>query len=156
MGVIIRAIGRDMTLTGRTEIWTDVFRIASQSPLLGVGYGAFWIGRLANIPWNENMSWVLGQAHNGYVDTYLQLGWLGIGLLMMVILSSSRKTIQSFSLRFEYGELRMIFFLVILFVNITESTFLRGEHSMWFLFLLTVLSVPYSNERKVITKEGNH
>jgi O-antigen ligase len=146
MGVIIRTIGRDMTLTGRTEIWADVFNVASRSPVLGVGYGAFWIGRLANIPWNENMTWVLGQGHNGYVDIYLQLGWVGVGLFTAVILSSIRKITRSFPIDFEYGRFRMTFFLVILFVNITESILLRGDHNMWFLFLLAALSVPYTSE----------
>ena len=153
MGVIIRTMGRDMTLTGRTEIWSDVFKVASRSPVIGVGYGAFWIGRLANIPWSENLTWALGQAHNGYVDTYLQLGWVGVGLLTAVILSSIRKIVRSFPIDFEYGRFRMTFFLVILFVNITESTFLRGDHNMWFLFLLAALSVPYANERSVGSAE---
>lgn len=143
MGVVIRLLGRDMTLTGRTEIWTDVFAVASRSPLIGVGYGGFWIGRLANIPWSEGLSWVLGQAHNGYVDTYLQLGWLGVCLLMLVIFSAIPRIAQSFAVNFEYGQVRMTFFLVILFVNITESTFLRGEHFLWLLFLFTAISVPY-------------
>lgn len=149
MGVIIQTMGRDMTLTGRTEIWSDVFAVASRSPVIGVGYGAFWIGRLVNIPWSEKMTWALGQAHNGYVDIYLQLGWVGVCLLTFVILSSIRRIVRSFPIDFEYGRFQMTFFLAILFVNITESTFLRGEHSMWFLFLLAALSVPYPNEQRV-------
>src|SRR3989338_4045756 len=152
MGVIIGTMGRDMTLTGRTEIWSDIFKIASRNPMLGVGYGSFWIGRLANIPWAENMRWILGQGHNGYVDAYLQLGWVGIILLMAVILSIGSKIIRSFSIDFEYGRFRITFFLIILFVNITESTFLKGDHNMLFLFLLAAFAVPYSDD-KIATKE---
>lgn len=148
-GGVVKALGRDMTFTGRTEIWHDVFQVASRSPLVGVGYGAFWIGRLANIPWTEQMTWTLGQAHSGYVDTYLQLGWVGVCLLFAVILSAIPQIIRSFYVDFEYGRFRMTFFLVILFVNITESTFLRGEHFLWFLFLLTAISVPLANEQCV-------
>jgi exopolysaccharide production protein ExoQ len=135
-------MGRDMTLTGRTEIWHDIFVVASQHPLLGVGYGAFWIGEMANIPWSHNMTWTLGQAHNGYIDIYLQLGWMGILLLIAIIVVSIPKLLRTFTIDFEYGKICSTLFLLILFVNITESTFLRGEHALWFLFLLVVLNVP--------------
>jgi O-antigen ligase len=142
LGVVIRTLGRDMTLSGRTNIWSEMLTIASKNPLLGVGFGGFWIGRLANIPWSTTMTWALGQGHNGYLDTYLQIGWIGIFLLTAVILTACPKIIRSFAVNFEYGCFRMTFFVVILFVNIMETTFLRGDHALWFLFLLAALSVP--------------
>lgn len=143
LGLAITTMGRDITLTGRTGIWMDIFKTASKSPLLGVGYGAFWIGEIANIPWSSNRTWTLGQAHNGYIDAYLQIGWIGIVLLFMVIVSSVSKIVRSFNFDFEYARLRMTFFLLVLFVNITESTFLRGRHAFWFLFLMVIVSTPH-------------
>jgi exopolysaccharide production protein ExoQ len=148
---IVTTMGRDMTITGRTEIWNEVIQVGSRSPLLGVGFGAFWIGQLVNIPWSAKMTWTLGQAHNGYVDTYLQRGGVGLGLLLIVIISSAGKIVRTLHQNFEYGRIRMTFFLVILFVNITESTFLRGDHSMWFLFLITALSVIPKNEENGVS-----
>ncbi|HPC02621.1 MAG TPA: O-antigen ligase family protein [Syntrophales bacterium] len=147
LGAIVRLMGRDPTLTGRTEIWQDVYEVASRSPLVGVGFGAFWIGRLVNIPWTENLTWTLGQAHNGYVDTYLQLGWVGIVLLFAVFLSAIPGMVRTFREDFDYGLFRSTLFLVILFVNITETTFLRGEHQMWFLFLIAIISIPQRREQ---------
>lgn len=142
LGMIINFVGRDMTLTGRTEIWNDVFNIASKSPLIGVGYGGFWIGRIANIPWTEKLTWTLGQAHNGYVDLYLQLGFIGVFIMLILIGSAVRELTVTYKADYDLGILRMILFLTILFVNITETTFLRGDHYLWFLFLLTVISGP--------------
>jgi exopolysaccharide production protein ExoQ len=147
MGKIILAMGRDITLTSRTEIWNGVLGVAALNPIIGVGYGAFWIGRLANIPWTLGLTWTLGQAHNGYLDTYLQLGWAGIFLLMSVLISSLLKIVRAFQIDFEYSQFRMTFFLMILFVNITESSFLRGDHNLWFLFLLVALTIPHTNEQ---------
>jgi exopolysaccharide production protein ExoQ len=149
LGTVIRGLGRDMTLSGRTEIWTDVLKVASRNPLFGVGYGGFWIGRTANIPWDEQLSWVLGEGHSGYLDVYLQIGLIGVLLVLAVAFSARRGIIQSFTTDFEYGRYRMTFLVVILFVNLTESTFLRGEHSLWFLYLLSVISVPSQSERKM-------
>lgn len=146
MGSFIIAMGRDLTLTGRTEIWSDVYDVASNQPISGVGYGAFWIGRLANIPWTENLTWTLGQAHNGYIDLYLQLGWIGVLILAAMIFSVHNRLSRSLSIEYSFTRLRATFFLMILFVNITESTFLRGDHSLWFLFLTCALFVKGSNE----------
>lgn len=151
---IIEGIGRDATLTDRTIIWSNVFAVASRNPLMGVGFGGFWIGSIANIPWNETMTWVLGQAHNGYVDMYLQLGWTGVILFAIVIVTVIPKIVRSAQIDFDYGRFRMTFFLIILFVNITESTFLRGDHNLWFLFLLVALSVPYGSDKITIKQKG--
>jgi O-antigen ligase len=142
LGQVITLLGRDITLTDRTYIWSDVYAAASRSPLLGVGFGGFWIGRLANIPWNANMTWVLGQAHSGYVDTYLQLGLVGSFLLVVLLFTTLPRLLASLSQEFNYASFRITLFLTILFVNITESTYLRGDHHLWFIFMVVLLDVP--------------
>ena len=142
LGTLIRGLGRDMTLSGRTDIWSDVLKVASRNPLFGVGFGGFWIGRTVNIPWSEQLSWVLSEGHDGYLDVYLQIGLIGLLLLFAVVFSARRGIIHSFATDFEYGRFRFTFVVIILFVNITESTFLRGEHLLWFIFLLSVITVP--------------
>jgi O-antigen ligase len=141
-GHIITTFGRDITLTDRTNIWHDVYAAASGNPLLGVGIGGFWIGRIANIPWNAEMTWVLGQAHSGYVDTYLQLGIIGGALFAAVMFSTMPKLLDSMSEDFDYACFRITLFITILFVNITESTHLRGDHQFWFITQLVLWMVP--------------
>lgn len=141
-GFLITKFGRDITLTDRTNIWSDVYAAASGNPLLGVGYGGFWIGRIANIPWNANMTWVLGQGHSGYVDTYLQLGWIGGGLLAAVLFTTLPRMLDSLEDNFDLACFRITLFLTIVFINITESTFLRGDHHLWLIFMMVVWSVP--------------
>jgi exopolysaccharide production protein ExoQ len=141
-GQLIALFGRDVTLTDRTSIWSDVYAVASGSPLLGVGFGGFWIGRLANIPWSNQFTWVLGQAHSGYIDTYLQLGLVGVVLLAGVILTSVPRMLAAVQDNFDFACFRITFFLTVLFVNITETTLLRGDHHLWLVFLLVVWTVP--------------
>jgi O-antigen ligase len=141
-GYLITKFGRDITLTDRVHIWSDVYSAASKSPVFGIGFGGFWIGRLANIPWNASMTWVLGQAHSGYVDTYLQLGWVGGVLLAGVIFSTLPRLLAGFSENFDFACFRVTLFLTILFVNITESTYLRGDHHLWMIFMLVAWNVP--------------
>jgi O-antigen ligase len=143
-GLVITSLGRDITMTGRTEIWHDVYEAASGNPLFGVGFGGFWIGRLANIPWNAHMSWVLGQAHSGYVDTYLQIGLVGAFVLAMVFYTTVPKLLNSLADDFDFGCFRITLFLTILFINITEAVYLRGDHHLWLILLLVICMVPPS------------
>jgi exopolysaccharide production protein ExoQ len=140
-GKMITLFGRDITLTDRTNIWHDVYAAASGSPFLGVGYGGFWIGRIANIPWNSQMTWVLGQGHSGYVDTYLQIGIVGGCILAIVLFSTLPRLLRSLEDDFDFGCFRITLFLTILFVNVTESTFLRGDHHLWLLLMVVLWSV---------------
>jgi len=41
---IANALGRDVTLTGRTSIWAVVLDKISKHPWLGYGYKGFWLG----------------------------------------------------------------------------------------------------------------
>ena len=143
-GGMITAFGKDITLTDRTNIWDGVYKAAAQmgNPLIGVGYGGFWIGRMANIEWNARMTWVLGQGHSGYVDTFLQIGWIGSFLLGAVLFTSVPRLLDSLTDNFDFAAFRITLFLTIVFINITESTFLRGDHNMWFLFMIVIWIVP--------------
>ena len=141
-GHIITLLGRDITLTGRTGIWHDVYAVAARSPLVGIGYGGFWIGRIANIPWNAHMTWVLGQAHSGYVDTYLQLGFVGAILLAGVIISTLPRLLASLAGDFDFACLRIALFITIIFVNMTESVYLRGDHHLWLILMVVLWDIP--------------
>jgi O-antigen ligase len=139
-------LGRDITLTGRTDIWHDVYAVASRNRLFGVGFGGFWIGRLANIPWDANLTWVLGQAHNGYIDTYLQIGLIGAALLVAVLFTTMRRLLALMDSDFDFACFRIPLFLTIMFVNATESTYLRGDHHLWFITLLVIWMLPHPQQ----------
>lgn len=141
-GNVITAFGRDITLTDRTHIWDDVYREASRNPLLGVGYGGFWIGRDANIGWNASMTWVLGQAHNGYVDTYLQIGIVGLILLFVVFFTTLPRLIAAAPANIDFACFKLSLLVTLIYINITESTFLRGDHHLWFVAMLILWQVP--------------
>ena len=70
------SIGRDPTLTGRTEIWRLVLGMAG-NPLLGTGFESFWLGKRLEKMWSLYW-WHPRESHNGYLEIYLSLGWLGL------------------------------------------------------------------------------
>jgi len=143
---LISSLGRDLTLTGRTEIWEAVLKI-DINPLLGAGYKGFWSGeRLATL-W-DTLGVQLIQAHNGYIETYLNLGLIGLILLAMVIGSGYKNAKRELTAyNFNYGRFRMAILVMTLAYNITEAT-LSGPQVLWFVFLLTV-AVEYPCNREI-------
>ena len=133
--VITSALNRDTTLTGRTEIWKAVLEI-DINPLIGTGYESFWWGPRLEFFWKKYW-WKPNQAHNGYIETYINLGAIGLFLLIAVIVSSFRKICMILLTDFDYGRLKMAFLVVVLLYNITEAGF-RGIHFMFFVFIFVV------------------
>ena len=87
--VLLKALGRDPTLTGRTEIWGTLLRSVAKRPLLGYGYYAFWSG-LSGESANAIVAsqWVFGYAHNGYLEVVLQLGLVGLLAFFVTLLQA--------------------------------------------------------------------
>lgn len=138
VGTIIEFSGRDTTLTGRTPLWGALIRIGSQNRLLGVGYGSFWIPQVQDRLWGT-FRWRPTSAHNGYVDVYLQLGLVGLGLLMCLIVETYSKILATMKEDFDYFRLKMVLFVAILTYNITESSFFRAQALLWSVFLIVAL-----------------
>lgn len=74
------------SLTGRIPLWTDLWRYGRQNPLMGYGYAAFWNPRhIYEI--STSQEWTISEAHSSYVDGLLQLGLVGVALLVATALS---------------------------------------------------------------------
>lgn len=137
------ALNRDPTLTGRTEIWNSLLG-AGTNPLIGVGYESFWFGVEAQHLW-EVYWWHPTQAHNGYLEVYLNLGVIGIALLIGVFIATYRYGKRSLTYNFSEGRLRLTFLGAILLYAATEAAF-KGLHPMWFMFLLLAMERPRLKE----------
>jgi exopolysaccharide production protein ExoQ len=83
---LLLALGRNATLSGRTEIWSLVLGSIAKQPLLGYGYYAFWQGlkgESANLIIGAH--WMFGYAHNGLLEICLQLGLVGTALFFLTL-----------------------------------------------------------------------
>jgi O-antigen ligase len=88
---ILALFGRDLTLTGRTDVWRLVLLAISKRPLLGYGFSAFWqglVGESGQIL--LTLGWAFGYAHDGYLEVLLQVGIVGLTLVVCVLLSGMR------------------------------------------------------------------
>jgi exopolysaccharide production protein ExoQ len=139
------ALGRDASLTGRTELWAEVLRIHN-APLLGVGFESYWLGARAQYLWDKYW-WHPNQAHNGYLETYLTLGWVGVSLLGLLLVSGYRHIIQTFRRDRSVATLMFALFATTIVYNFTEAA-LKGIHPLWVAFLLSVTAAPSLERRE--------
>ncbi|MBZ9768673.1 MULTISPECIES: O-antigen ligase [unclassified Mesorhizobium] len=90
LDVVLGIFGKDSTLTGRTYLWEQGWKAAQQRPLLGYGYAAYWVQGFADPErlWAEfYISTRSGfHFHNTYVETLVEIGFIGVTLLALVIL----------------------------------------------------------------------
>jgi O-antigen ligase len=141
-GDIVKGLGRNPTLTGRTAIWNAVLPLAG-NPLIGTGYESFWVGKRVEEFWSLNESALNGitEAHNGYLEIYLNLGRIGVALLAGLIVVSYPRVIATLRADPQAGSLGLAFFVAELVFNLTEAGF-RMMNPLWIFFLLAVLGIP--------------
>lgn len=137
---VLAMMGRNPTLTDRTEIWSIVLRLVD-NPILGAGFESFWLGPRLESMW-QAYAWGPGEAHNGYIEIYLNLGWAGLVLLAVVIAAGYRQVMAAYRKNAPVSSLMLTFFVVGLIYNFTEAAFFRMMAPAWIFFLLAITAVP--------------
>jgi O-antigen ligase len=134
----IVALGRDASLTGRTAIWQQIPKLVNHS-FLGTGFESFWLGKRLEAVWD--VLGELNEAHNGYLEVYLNLGWAGVILLAAIIVAGYRNIMHKLETNPLIGRLCLGYFVAALIFSVSEAGF-RMQTSIWILFLLSVMRVP--------------
>jgi O-antigen ligase len=133
---LAKAMGRDPTLTGRTDIWNVVLSLHTD-PLFGTGYESFWLGPRLQQIWQHGR---INEAHNGYLEVYLNLGLIGLFLLVAFLISSYRAICRRLAPFSSFGSLTLALWAILPFYNVTESAF--RPQLMFDIFLLGAIVVP--------------
>jgi exopolysaccharide production protein ExoQ len=115
VGSLAPTFGRNSTLTDRDAIWRMLVPLAMKNPVIGGGFGGFWTS-------TTRMAFEVGESHNGYLDVILGLGFAGIFLISMFLLSSSKKAMALLSQDFDWGALWIGFIIMAVIHNITETS----------------------------------
>jgi exopolysaccharide production protein ExoQ len=136
--VLLNAVGRNETLTGRTTLlWPGVVQAISNRPWLGYGYGAFW---LPNGDWNYFIGFNPFHAHNGYLQACLDVGVLGASIGVLTILIALRRGVASLhrgtAQCSAWPLLAVIYFIA---VNLAESSLEKYNDFNWVLFVVAFL-----------------
>lgn len=138
-GAMVHALGRSTNLTGRPAIWAAVLSLHT-NPLLGTGFESFWMGNRLQRVWDMTEKGIQ-EAHNGYLEVYLNLGMAGVALLGVLIASGYRHALSVFRRDPHAGSIRLAFFTAGVIYSLTEAGF-RMMNPVWLAFLLAITAIP--------------
>ncbi|OYD90246.1 hypothetical protein CDG76_31460 [Nostoc sp. 'Peltigera membranacea cyanobiont' 210A] len=142
---IVSFLGRDISLTGRTGIWSVVISKIAQHLWLGYGYKGFWRGMEGDSAdvWYETF-FTSPNAHNGFLDLTLELGLVGLLFFMSSFIKNWVRAIAWLRLTTTVeGLFPVMYFAYLVLYNITESTL--NDPFVWAIYSAvtsTVLTQP--------------
>jgi O-antigen ligase len=134
--LFFKLIGKDPSLTGRTEIWGAVLHRVELHPWLGYGFGAVWTD-----PWGpawfirHEVKWNAPTAHNGWLDVLLQLGIVGLALAALYFtLTAAAASTRLF--RGKEGLWAIPFVAIFALLSVSESTLLQYNGLPWLMYTI--------------------
>jgi len=133
----------DSTFTGRTIIWDFAQREIDRRPLLGWGYQSFWLVGLDGPSITDAPGFVknMPNAHNGYYDTQLEVGYVGFTLLIAFVLSTLHAIGRVADRDPARARIVLSLALYIIIHNFLESLWMKGYEFLWVLFLLLAADI---------------
>lgn len=141
---LLASIGKDTTISGRTDIWPLLLNQIGERPWLGYGYLTFWHGGWEGEPadiWQE-LRWGFEppHAHNGLLEVVLSFGLLGFALFCLHFLTILVRSL-GWLRRVESAEglVPLTCITLTFLLNLTESYFARSD-LYWILYVSASLS----------------
>ena len=137
-GHFTQAIGKDSTFSGRTLLWARLIEMDT-NPIFGTGFESFWLGNLEQLA--GLFFFIPNEAHNGYLEIYLNLGLVGLFIIIAILIATYWKIRLELFRNFEWGRYRLGFFVAVLLYNCTEAGF-RILNPILLVFYLIAIDYP--------------
>lgn len=116
-----KALGKDASFTGRTELWQTMLAEVGHHPWIGAGFSSFWVvgnDRLYDL--YKQFPWFPNSAHQGYLDLLNEIGIIGLALFLLSYLVY-QKNVRRQPLPYFWTSVSAI----VLLLNWQESTLFR-------------------------------
>jgi O-antigen ligase len=92
--IILPLLGKDPTLSGRTDHWDILMPYMADHLWLGYGYKAFWTGTGDSLSVIRTVGAAMKGSDSAYIDTMLQFGLVGMGMLLVMLLVFLRDCVR--------------------------------------------------------------
>lgn len=136
--------GKDLTFTGRTNIWYTLKLHIHEHPLLGTGYGAYWIGPVPSSPSYVMLKWLYfypTEGHNGYLDVINDLGYAGLICLLAYFIVYLRQGLELLLLERARGALYLALMFRQFLADMSESHWFSVTSIDFVIFTLATFSL---------------
>jgi exopolysaccharide production protein ExoQ len=136
--LILEFLGKDPTLTGRTDIWQYVIDDISEKPLLGWGFAAFWLpANPAATFIAQAVNWTAPNAHNGLLEFLLEIGLVGTSLFVLLWVRNLVMALRCMNGPApQIGLTSVLLLITILVIGISEEVLLAAQHIWTGLFFM--------------------
>jgi hypothetical protein len=147
--------GKDMTLSGRDDIWKFAWNDIEKKILLGYGFATYWIMGHPRLEIFADLfeGFKVNQAHNGFIEIMLQLGVVGTVFFLFLIAAYISRMFKVNS------NLAILVLVAILTLNYTESALFKvgfGVTTFYFMAAYVAVSVFRFKIKEVKQDEENH
>jgi exopolysaccharide production protein ExoQ len=148
--VFFALLGKDATLTGRTEIWSAAMRQIEQRPWTGYGYAAVWDNKSGWGPFvwiTKDAGFQAHHAHNSWIEQWLGIGLIGLAAWGLFYLQTL--TLAIIAVFRERGALLVFPFLIVYtLVSLTESIAVVYNDFRWALFVAFAAKLAFSDREQ--------
>jgi O-antigen ligase len=148
--LIVAAIGRDLTLTGRTDIWQASARFVAARPWFGYGYYAFWLPEQGPAYWvRQAVQWQVASAHSSWLELALGLGRAGVALFALQLLATLKHGAGAI-FRAGAGLWAPAFLAAFALYTLSESHVLQANNLFWTIYVAVAarLALDAREERR--------
>lgn len=145
---ILGTVGKDPSLTGRTDLWAWVGEMIDKRPILGYGYTAFWNGLDGPSAYIVRAArWPVPYSHNGLLDLWLDIGLLGVSAYLLGFGLNLLRAVwwARFSLGFD-GLWPLVYLTYTVLSNLTEGGIMAQNGIFWVLYTTLSISLVASPE----------
>jgi len=131
----------DSSFTGRTTIWDFAVTEIARSPFVGWGYQSFWLVGADAPSIVDAPGWVklMPNAHNGYYDTMLELGYVGLAFLLIFLITTLHAIGRVAERDSRRAWLLLSIALFAMIYNFFETFWLRAFETPWVIFVIAAV-----------------
>lgn len=149
------SVGKDATLSGRTDIWRYVWDQIQLRPLFGYGLAAFWNGYEGPSGYVQlAMRIAVIYAHNGFLDIWLSIGLVGLSVFLAGFVITSKQSLALLrKSNTPEGFWPLLFLTYILLSNLTEGTITTMNNSFWAMYVAVSYSLVIAKNNRYAIEE---
>lgn len=135
VGRVAAGLGRDLSFSGRTDIWQGAWSALQEQLAFGYGWdAAFTDSSVVAISIERYTNWYVTSAHSGFLTVAVQIGMVGLVLALLIPIGVTARALQLY-LREPSRETYWLLQIAVVFwtTNLIES---RYQWLMWFVLVL--------------------